>query len=129
VLATSYASGGKYSIVGKENKMYCVLQFGTKFYHEQTQGDRAHGDKYLSPTDVEEFRMVVLEAGTRLASLLTVEYPSADLVSDALYDVTDVVECYSLRGKWVTSWVSSARSEFLATSGIRGVSRSVTFLI
>ena len=61
--------------------------------------------KYLSPMDVEEFRTVILEAGTRLASLLTVEYPSADLVSDALYNVTDVVECYSLRGKWVTSCV------------------------
>ena len=85
--------------------------------------------KYLSPTDVEEFHTVILEAGTRLASLLTVEYPSADLVSDALYNVMEVVEVYSLKGKWVTSWASSARSEFLATSGIHEVSSSVTFLI
>jgi len=54
--------------------------------------------KYLSPMDVEELCTAVLEAGTQLASLLMVEYPSADLVSDALYDMTDVVECYSLRG-------------------------------
>ena len=40
--------------------------------------------KYLSPMDVEEFRTVIFEARTRLASLLTVEYPSADLVSDAV---------------------------------------------
>ena len=41
-------------------------------------------EKYLSPVDVEEFRTDILEAGTRLASLLTVEYPDADLVSAAL---------------------------------------------
>ena len=85
--------------------------------------------KYLSPMDVEEFRTVVLEAGTRLASLLTVEYPSADLVSEALYIVMEVMECYSLEGKWVTYWASSAKSEFLATSGIREVSSSVNFSI
>ena len=82
---------------------------------------------YLSPMDVEEFRTVVLEAGTRLASLLTVDFPSADLVSKALYVATGVVEGYSLEGKWVTPWDSSANSEFLATSGIREVSSSVTF--
>ena len=48
--------------------------------------------KYLSPRDVEEFCTVVLEAGTRLASLLTFEYPRDDLLSDALYGVTEVVE-------------------------------------
>ena len=85
--------------------------------------------KYLSPTDVEEFRTVMLDAGSRLASRLTVEYPNAGLVDDALYVVTEVVEVYNLKGKWVTSWASSARSEFLATSGIREVSSSVTFLI
>ena len=63
--------------------------------------------------------MVIVGAGTRLASLLTVEYPSADMVSDALYGVTKVVEVYSMKGKWVTSWASSARSEFVATSSIR----------
>ena len=86
-----------------------------------------HAATYLSPVNVEEFRMGILEAGTRLASLLTVEYPSADLVSDALYGVTEAVEVYSMKGKWVTSWASSARSEFLVTSGIREVSGSVMF--
>ena len=54
---------------------------------------------YLSPVDVEEFHAVVLVAGTWLASLLSVEYPGANLVSEALYDVTEVVEVYSLTGK------------------------------
>ena len=85
--------------------------------------------KYLSPTDVEEFRTVMLDAGTRLASLLTVEYPNAGLVDDALYVVMEVVEVYNLKGKWVTSWASSAKREFLATSGIREVSSSVPFSI
>ena len=43
-----------------------------------------HAATYLPPVDVEEFLMGILGAGTQLASLLTVEYPSADLVSDAL---------------------------------------------
>ena len=30
---------------------------------------------YLSPLDVAEFRRVILDAGMRLASLLTFEYP------------------------------------------------------
>ena len=85
--------------------------------------------KYLSPTDVEEFRTVMLDAGTRLSSLLTVEYPNAGLVDDALYVVTEVVEVYNLKEKWVTSWASNAKREFLAASGIREVSSSVPFLI
>ena len=102
---------------------------GTNFTMSKRRVIEHAATKYMSPMDVEEFCTVVLEAGTRLASLLTVEYPSADLVSDALYGVTEVVEVYSLKGKWVTSWASSAKSEFLATSGIREVSSSVTFLI
>jgi len=67
----------------------------------------------LSPVDVEEFWTDILEAGTWLASLLEVEYPSAGLVDDTLWDVTEVVvECYSMKGKWVTSWASSAHNEF-----------------
>ena len=54
----------------------------------------------------------MLGAGTVLAPLLKVEYPSADLASAALYGVTEVVEGYSLKGKWVTSWASSARNVF-----------------
>ena len=83
----------------------------------------------MSPADVEEFCTVILDTGTRLGSLLTVEYPRADLVSKALYFATDVVEVYSLEGKWVTLWASSAKSEFLATSDIREVSSGVTFSI
>jgi len=86
-----------------------------------------HATMYLSPVDVEEFRTGILEAGTRLASLLTVEYPSADLASDALYGVTEVVEAYSMKGKWVMSWASSARNVFSVTFGIQEVSGSVTF--
>ena len=63
----------------------------------------------MSPVDVEEFRTNILEAGTRLASLLTVEYPDADLVSAALYNVSEAVEDFSMKGKWVTSWASSAK--------------------
>ena len=64
-----------------------------------------------------------------LASLLKVEYPSADLVRVALCDVSEVVEGYSTKGKWVTSWASSAKNDFLVTLGIREVSGSVPFLI
>ena len=69
-------------------------------------------EKYLSLVDVEEFRTDILEAGTWLASMLTVEYPDADLVSAALYNVSEVVEDFSMKGKWVTSWASSAKNDF-----------------
>jgi hypothetical protein len=82
--------------------------------------------EYLSPIDVEEFRTDILDAGVRLASLLTA-YPRAELVDEALSVVTEVVEAFSLEGKWVTSWASSAKSEILATSGLCVVSSSVTF--
>ena len=108
--------------------MHCVLLFRHKLFTMSQRRVIEHAStKYLSPTDVEEFRTGILDAGTRLASLLTVEYPRADLVSEALYVATDVVEVYSLEGKWGMSWASSAKSEFLATSGIREVSSGVTF--
>ena len=130
MLATSYASGGKYFIVGKEREdVLCAIIPAQIFTMSKRRVIEHAATKYLSPIDVEEFCTVVLEAGTRLASLLKVEYPSADLVSYALYGVTEVVEVYSLEGKWVTSWAISARSEFPATSGIREVSSSVTFSI
>ena len=69
----------------------------------------------------------MLDAGTRLASLLVVEYPNAGLANDTLFGVTDVVECYSLKGKWVTSWASSAHNEFLGTDIVRKVSGCVAF--
>ena len=66
--------------------------------------------------------MDILEAGTRLGSLLTVEYPDADLVSAALYNVSEVVEDFSMKGKWVTSRAGSAKEYFVVTREIREVS-------
>ena len=86
-------------------------------------------ETYLSPVDVEEFRTGILGAGTGLASLLKVEYPSADLVSAALCNVPEVVEGSSMKGKWVTSWAGSAKDDFLVTLGIGEVSGSVPFVI
>ena len=71
----------------------------------------------------------MLGAGMVLTPLLTVEYPSADLSSAALYGVTEVVEGYSLKGKWVTSWASSAKNVILVTFCIHEVSGRVPFLI
>ena len=84
-------------------------------------------ETFLLPVDVDEFQTDILEAGTRLASLLEVEYPSDGLVSDALWGVTEVVECCSLKGKWVTSWASSAHNELLAADSVRKVSDCVAF--
>ena len=80
---------------------------------------------YLSPGDVAAFRAAILAAGYALQGLLSCEFPRAELVSDALYAVTNVVGMYGLEGRWVTSWASSARSEFLATSEVREVSAGV----
>ena len=68
-------------------------------------------------------------AGTGLASLLKVEYPSAYLVSAPLCGLSEVVEVYSMKGKWVTFWASSAKNVFLVFLDIREVSDSVLFLI
>jgi hypothetical protein len=81
--------------------------------------------EYLSPDDVGEFCNAILDAGLGLGTLLTAEYPRAELVSEALYFVTKVVGDYGLDGKWVTSWASGAQSEFVATSEVREVSASV----
>ena len=114
----------------QEETIHCVLLYSlAQNFIMSKRRVVKHAATYLSPVNVEEFRTGILEAGTRLASLLTVEYPSADLVSDALDGVTEAVEVYSLEGKWVTSWASNAGSEFLVTSGIREVSSSVPFLI
>ena len=109
--------------------MYCMLLYSlAQNFIMSKHRVVKHAAIYLSPVNFKEFRTGILEAGTRLASLLTVEYPSADLVSDALYGVTEVVEVYSMKGKWVTSWASSARNDILVTSCICEVSGSVTFL-
>ena len=81
--------------------------------------------EYLSPNDVGDFCNAILDAGLGLGTLLTAEYPRAELVSEALYVVTKVVGVYGLEGKWVTLWASGAQSEFLATSEVQKVSTSV----
>ena len=86
------------------------------------------GPQEMSPLDAEEFRTGIIDAGARLASLVVVEYPNARLVDDALFGVTEVVECYGLKGQWVTSWASSARNEFLATDSVREVSGCVAYI-
>ena len=57
-----------------------------------------------------------------------VEYPNARSVDDALFGVTEVVECYGLKGQWVTSWASSAHNEFLVTNSVREVSGCAAFI-
>ena len=64
----------------------------------------------------------------RLASLVVVEYPNTRLVNNALFGVMEVVECFGLKGQWVTSWASSAHNEFLATDRVREVSGCVVFI-
>jgi hypothetical protein len=82
----------------------------------------------MSVLDIEEFCTDILDAGARLADLLVVEYPKASLVDNALFGVTEVVECFGLEGLWVTSWVSSAHDEFLATNNVREVSGCLAFI-
>jgi hypothetical protein len=89
---------------------------------------RPTDEEDMSPDDVEEFRSDIIEAGGRLADLVDVPYPDAHLVDDALFAVTEIVECFVLEGRWVTSWASSARKEFLATASVREVSGCVAFI-
>ena len=85
------------------------------------------GTEDMSPLDVEEICTGILDTGTLLASLVVVGYPHACLVNNALFGVTEVVECYGLKGQWVTSWASSAHNEFLATDSVREVSGCVAY--
>ena len=82
----------------------------------------------MSPLDAEEFRTDIVDAGARLADLVVVPYLNARLVDDALFGVTEIVECFGLKGRWVTSWASSARNEFLATDSVLEVSGCVAFI-
>ena len=84
--------------------------------------------KNLLPIDAEEFRAEIINAGARLADLVVVEYPNARLVDDAVFAVTEIVECFGLEGRWVTSWASSDRTEFLETDSVREVSGCVAFI-
>ena len=83
----------------------------------------------LSPDEVEEFCTEIVDTGTRLAELLVVEYPKASLVDNALFGVTEIVEYFGLKGRWVTSWTSSARNEFLATESVREVGDFVAVIV
>ena len=85
-------SGGKFHCGGRKvGGIYflrCLLHFFTM----------SAVTKYLSSDKVVEFCNAIFDAGIRLSSLLTAEYPKASLVSKALYDVTKVVEEYGLEG-------------------------------
>ena len=85
--------------------------------------------EYLSPDDVEEFCVEILDAGAWLADLVVVEYPNACLVDNAFFGVKEVVECFGLKGRWVTSWASSARNEFLATESVCEVGDCVAVIV
>ena len=116
--------------------MYCVVLFGTKstmsgphsFTVRRRQQIRPAGTVDMCLLDVEEFQTGILNAGARLASLVVVEYPDACLVDNALFGVTEVVECYGLKGQWVMSQASSAHNEFLATDSVREVSGCVAYI-
>ena len=95
-----------------EGKLYCVLCLGLHYFVMSKCKVVKHVKTYLSPIHVEAFREGILGAGTGLAPLLKVEYPSADLVNAALCDVSEVVEGYSVKGRWVKSWASSAKMFF-----------------
>jgi hypothetical protein len=83
----------------------------------------------MSLLDIEEFRTDIVNAGARLTDLVVVEYPNAHLVNDALFAVTEIVECFGLKGQWVTSWASSARNEFLATESVCEVGDCVAVIV
>jgi hypothetical protein len=82
----------------------------------------------MSPNDVAEFWADIIDAGARLADLVDVKYPDAHLVDDALFAVTEIVECFGRKGQWVTSLASSAGNDFLATDSVRKVSGCVAFI-
>ena len=128
--------GGSILLWGKRGNMHCVLLFGTKstmsgphsFTVRRRQKIRPAGTEDMSLLDAKEFQTGILYAGARLASLVVVDYPNACLINNALFGVMEVVECYGLKGRWVTSWASSAHNEYLATDTIREVSGCVVFI-
>ena len=95
-----------------EGKLNCVLRLGPHYFIMSKCKVVKHVKTYLSAVDVEEFRAGILKAWIGLAPLLKIEYPSADLVSAALFDLSEVVKGYSMKGRWVTSWASSAKMFF-----------------
>ena len=121
---------GNYLCFTRGNCIVCYVLARTIFFMSKCKAVK-HVNTYLSPVDVEEFRAGILGAGTGLAPLLKIEYPRADLVSAALCNVLEVVvvEGYSMKGKWVTSWDSRAKNVYLVIFSICEVSGSVPYLI
>jgi hypothetical protein len=84
--------------------------------------------EHMPPDEVKDFCSEILEAGMHLISVSGVNFPNADLVSNAMGGVLHVVRMYDLEGKWVASRVSN--TEFVMTEEIRSVSISAfSFLI
>ena len=82
VLATFYASGGKYYVVGADACSICVSQqyimSGPHYIpvHKRRVTGRT-AMEYLSPDDVEAFCTAILDTGVGRRTLLTAEYPRA----------------------------------------------------
>ena len=74
----------------------------------------------LSPEDVDDFRVEILEKGEFLAAAIAADFPNAERVSEAVDDVRRALFGFDLVGKWVTSRVSGA--EYVTTREIRHVS-------
>ena len=55
-------------------------------------------------------------------SLLELEFPNAESVSNALFEVVKVVEDYELKGKWITTRASGTKDDLVTTPEIRKVS-------
>ena len=81
---------------GSMSKRY--IEGCKKNYIMNTQKALKRKVKYLPPGNVQEFGEEILEAGTQLASLVKVDFPNADLISAALYDVILVVKNHRLKG-------------------------------
>jgi len=76
----------------------------------------------MSPNDeIEDFRREIYEAGTHLASLVSVVFSDANAVCVGIACVLEVVEKYELIGKWVTARITHT-GEYMITEQIRDVS-------
>ncbi len=82
----------------------------------------------MSSDEIEEFCNEILEAGTHLASMSSVDFPDAESGSNAIACVLSVVEQYKLVGRWVTSHESNAEKEYVTIKEIRHVSFFACFL-
>ncbi len=81
------------------------------------------------PSDeIKDFYNEILEAGMHLASMSGVSLPNAESVSNAISCVLNIVEQYSLVGRWVTYRVSNYKKEYVMTKEIYHVSCFAFFL-